>query len=358
MPNSIRTCSKALRQAVLQQALQHVARVAGPDGVRLQQHGVLELLDASDLALPAALVPTARQARCELLARELLHAQVLDILHAALIAARVSAVLIKGEALARLWYPYPAVRPRHDIDVWIAPADRPVVEQLLRQFGAQPQVAAWGRWIQPEQLWRWPLGKAAVGIDLHWQFCSRPVLLGALPLAQVLQQSTAYDAAVATDYGLRLPALDDALLLACIHRRAHHRDAERWIWLLDIVLLWEQLHEAQRAALVDKAIAGAVAALLGDALRRVAQLLPTPADSQLLIKLERAAAIEPARLLLLAPAAYSDLRFDLRYASGRRLAVLRDYLLPRAGYMRARYAGVRPRWLPWLYLRRLLRLSP
>jgi hypothetical protein len=154
-----------------------------------------------------------------------------------------------------------------------------------------------------------------------------------------------------------LPALEDALLFACIHRRAHHRDGERWIWLLDIALIWARLGTVERQTVVNRAVAGKVAALLADALRRVSVLsrCPAPDESVLLDTLERAARHEPARHLLLAPNHYSDLRFDLRYASGRRLAVLRDYALPRADYMRAQHAGVRPAWLPWLYLRRLLR---
>lgn len=342
----------------LQHALQHVAGVCTRAETR-QQHGVLELLHgcAPEL-LPEQQLSAAALARRELLARELLHAQVLARLHERMVEAGLCGVLIKGEALARTLYPCAAVRPRHDIDLWVAPADRGPLEVLLRDLGARPQLAACGQWIQPEQLWRVPFGQAAIGIDLHWQFCSRPALLPALPLADVLERSTAWQLTESSTFGLRLPVLCDALLLACIHRRAHHRDGERWIWLLDIALLWEQLDAKNREALVAQAVHGAVAALLADALRRVIVLLSTPPDPALLARLDEAARSEPARHLLAAPQQYSDLRFDVRYASGRRLAVLRDYLFPPAAYMRTRYADRSVQWLPWLYLRRLLRRLP
>lgn len=325
---------------------------------------MLPLLDA--VGAPASLAAAARQARRELLARELLHKDLLQRLHAHLCQAGVSALLIKGEALACSLYTLPAVRPRHDIDLWIAPQQRLRVDALLRELGGQPQPSAWGHWIQPEQLWRFPYGAVALGLDLHWHFCSRPALVSALPLDRLLQRASPWRSMAVeadTDHadqqgaGLHVPAAADALLLACIHRRAHHRDGERWIWLSDIALLWQQLGPAA-AAVVDQAIESQVACLLADVLRKVSPLLPEPVAAELLGKLDAVTGQEPARQLLRAPGDYSDLRFDLRYAAGKRLSVLRDYLLPRADYMRWRYAQVRPSWLPWLYLRRLLRRLP
>ena len=43
-----------------------------------------------------------------------------------------------------------------------------------------------------------------------------------------------------------------ALLVACIHRVAHHRGTERLIWLLDIHLLASRLEEREWTALVSR----------------------------------------------------------------------------------------------------------
>jgi hypothetical protein len=59
----------------------------------------------------------------------------------------------------------------------------------------------------------------------------------------------------------------DALLLACIHRVAHHHDTERLIWLVDIALLrdrmspeehqrfWRQAYDASVVAVCTRSIA-------------------------------------------------------------------------------------------------------
>ena len=44
------------------------------------------------------------------------------------------------------------------------------------------------------------------------------------------------------------PSHGDALLLACMHRVAHHHDNERLIWLYDIHLLRERMSRDEHAA--------------------------------------------------------------------------------------------------------------
>lgn len=315
----------------------------------LELQGLLPLLDwCQPPALRPAVAAAARAARLQWLAREGLHRQVLALLDAALERAGIPALLLKGEALATNLYPEPALRPRHDIDVWVQPVDRAGAEKLLIGLGATAMPAASGRWIQPERLWRVPAGRTRVGVDLHWQAVSRPALLPALSFAQLHERGQPLSA------GGRLRALDpqDALLLACVHRWAHHRHGSRLIWHIDMAMLWEQLDTCARAEVVGRACIGRIAALLQAGLHAVAGWVQvSPAlDAQL----TAAAGSEPARHLL--DGALPDWRFDLRTTRGRqRLQVLRDYLFPDPDWLRQRYATARWRWLPWLYLRRLLR---
>lgn len=318
-----------------------------------RQHGVLAAAAAHPQWSAQAGVIGAR-ARAALLAQELAHRTAMQHLGQALQAAGLQALVMKGEACATQLYPWPAVRTRQDIDLWVEPRQREAVEQVLCQLGGVARPAACGRWILPEQLWWLPLGAGHIGIDLHWQVCSRPALLPALPFADVCARARI---AAGTDLpAALLPlALEDALVLACVHRRAHHREGERAIWLLDIALAWQQLEPSTRQAVLARVGAARVSCLLLDGLRAAARHgLQVDIDPTWAAQVE--VAVEPARALLRSPARYADWRFDLRHSGGlQRWQVLRDYLLPSAAYMRQRDPQAWPRWLPWLYLRRLLR---
>ncbi len=58
---------------------------------------------------------------------------------------------LKGAWLAPRCYPEPDCRPRADIDLWVAPADRPRAESTLAGLGYQPESRSWKhrRWLQP-----------------------------------------------------------------------------------------------------------------------------------------------------------------------------------------------------------------
>ena len=318
----------------------------------LDQHGVLPLLAWCSGDFAAAFAMPARSARQHLAAREALHACVLEPIGRALGAAAIPAILLKGEGLALRTYPAAALRVRHDIDLWVEAAHLSAVERVLAGLGGQPVVSASGRWIQPERMWRLPAGRSWIGIDLHWQPTSRPALLSALPFERCRKRAVALPEAA----GLLALAPPDALLLACIHRLAHHRHApDRWIWRIDIALLWQQLDTAQREATIDEAVEGGVAALLLDGLRSCADWLEPAPSGTALERLQTAATREPARWLVARQPAIADWRFDLRTTRGRlRWQVIRDYLLPNRDFMLQRFADARWRWLPWLYLRRLI----
>lgn len=88
---------------------------------------------------------------------------------------------------------------------------------------------------------------------------------------------------------------------------------------------------------------------------RTAELLGTPVPSGLLEALATGPRPEGPRAYLRAGALgrqYMD--FRALPGLGPRLRFLRELVFPPASYMRARYAGVRPSWLPWLYARRAL----
>lgn len=324
---------------------------AADDVQRLDAHGLLPLLDWCAPELPAPTRAAAHKARRELLAREGLHRQCLEALDQALQPTGVQALLMKGEALATTLFAAPALRPRHDIDLWVQPGAVAAVETALAALGGSPAPSASGRWIQPERLWRMPSGRARTGIDLHWQAVSRPSLLPALDFVNFLDGSQPLPGL----RHIRAPDAACALRLACVHRWAHHRrDGDRCIWRVDIALLWESLGADGHASAVQSAVATGVASLVLAGLDSVRDWIALPAP--LRDRLAEAGAREDAAQLLRHPG-WPDWRFDLRTTRGwQRWQVLGDYLLPDPRYIRARYPGARVRWLPWLYLRRLLRV--
>lgn len=109
---------------------------------RAEAHGVAPLLHAHLTAAGVALPRDADRALRALVLRHRLMARVrgraLREVLAAFGAAGVPVVVLKGAALAHLLYPAPYLRPMHDLDLLVAPADALRAQRLLadRGFGA------------------------------------------------------------------------------------------------------------------------------------------------------------------------------------------------------------------------------
>jgi hypothetical protein len=81
--------------------------------------------------------------------------------------------------------------------------------------------------------------------DVHWDVTNSPVVRDALPFDELLRRAIAVPRIRAHALA---PSHGDALLLACLHRVAHHHDNERLIWLFDIHLLRERMSRDEHAA--------------------------------------------------------------------------------------------------------------
>jgi hypothetical protein len=146
-----------------------------------------------------------------------------------------------------------------------------------------------------------------------------------------------------------------ALLLACLHRVAHHFDPPTLIWLYDIHLLASSMTEDDAARFVALAVDGGLAAICarGLALSQHHFRTPRPAALDHLVP----AGDEPL-------AAYLDQAFrpfdalisDLRALDGRaRWQLLCEHLFPPSPYLRAASPRMGAGPLPWLYARRIVR---
>lgn len=255
-------------------------------------------------------------------------------------------LVIKGAALARQLYPRLGLRAKGDLDLWVPYSQLAQVKDLLLGFGYQSIPCNYGRFSQPEQSFIGRDRRNPVKIDLHWEVSSRPFLAGIFTFDTVWQSSFDFG------YGnsIRAPNLLDALLIAVIHRIGHHREDARWIWLLDIDLIWRKLSNDQQRQSFQAAKARGVSALLHEALETTAKVFRTPIDAA--FGAEKLPA-EPSALLL--DHATSLLWFDFKSMKTLDFVKLcAEHVFPPNQFMQHRF-GAHANWLRgWFHLKRWL----
>lgn len=336
----------------------------GPDGAR-----VLEAARAHHVEILAALQihrgdhavadwPTAvRDAllferRTRALTEEIMRRELARVL-AALDDAGLRPVLFKGAALAFTHYPDPAARPRLDADVLIGAAEVDRATRTLEDLGYRHPPAASGRLLAYQKAYARSDQYGVVhAVDVHWRISNRQ-RFARLPSAADLRAG----AVAVPQLGPAARAADPAwaLLIACVHRVAHHHGDERLIWLYDIHLLAEALGPHEREAFLSRAADCDCVAACERGLRLAHALFATAGAPRLLERLARhpgerddppvfAGAGTGARMV-------DDLVSDLRaLRSWRdRARLLREHLVPPASYMRQKYHGRHPALLPALY---------
>ncbi len=164
----------------------------------------------------------------------------LRALLAAFAGRGVRVVIIKGTGLAYDLYAAPEQRPRGDTDLLIAESDCEAVRSLMHDLGYQSRLTS-GDTLAVRQK---SFDRAGHVYDIHWDVANTPVVRDALPFEEVISRAIAVPRIAP---GALAPSHPDALLLACIHRVAHHHDNERLIWLYDIHLLREAMTADEHA---------------------------------------------------------------------------------------------------------------
>ena len=300
------------------------------------------------------------------LRRELQHAAVLDAhqeqelarLLAACAARGVDTILLKGAALAYTLYAAPHLRPRVDTDLMIRRDALPIVERVLAAHGwthpVEPQrdlSAAQSHYVKPG-----PAGTIS-HVDVHWRIANPRVFADAISFDEL------HDRAVAVPSLGRARACSrvDALLIACIHRVAHHDDEIDLLWLWDIHLLAERLSVDERVGFAALARRTAMTAVSRRGVALAGEFFGGTASSALSVILSAASGSdEPSARFIGGAARATTLRADLTAlptwrSRGRLIA---EHLFPSMDYMRARYAGWPPGLLPLAYVDRIVRGAP
>lgn len=273
---------------------------------------------------------------------------------AALEQAGAQPLVFKGAALARTHYPEPWLRPRLDTDILIAPARRDAAMQALAALGYERPPFVSGRHVMHQAPFVRP-GPAGLEhvVDLHWRIANVEAV------AALRTHEELFARAASLDTGgepLRVPAPDDALLLALAHRAAHHADSLELLWLYDIHRLAEALTPPQWDHVLRVAGERAMRAVCARGLDLAASTLGTVVPGRVMEGLRVAGAVEPAAAFLRGDMRPVDrLWVELRALGPRRgLHLIREHLFPPASYVAEVYA-VRRKWLlPAFYARRLV----
>jgi hypothetical protein len=351
-----------------------VARMA--DDARSALCAILSGAPAAISTVPReALVAAARAGRVELLlaARQpgsdlagemrdavaLEAAREIDVrrLVEALAAAGVRPVLIKGAALAYTHYPRPDLRPRVDTDLIIPAEARSRAAAVLESHGYARAVETDGEWcVSQMHFERAAAASGRHAIDVHWRMSNVLAFADVLTYADLARDAVALPRLGPQALG---PSTLHSLLLACVHRVAHHDNSTQLLWLYDIHVLTEALDDRQRDQFIAIAAARRVAAVCAAGLHAAAEAFGGQAGD-LAARLDAAPqTIEPTAALLERDRRLVDvLAADIRALDGwrARARLLWEHVFPAPTYMRARYGTNRP--LPWVYLRRIVMGAP
>lgn len=338
---------------------------ASPDRLirAARSHGVLPLIAerAADprVACPSRLREALQaEARTELTA-DLLQEHELRSVVGAFKRAAVPVLMMKGADLAYSCYGRSDLRPRSDSDLLVRPSNRQDAGAVLESLGYERVPQSGGDLLMYQEPFRLRRGDVDLHVvDLHWRVMN-PQRFGASFDFDELFSSAENRPRLAPD----ARGIDrvHALLLACVHRVAHHFDNDRLIWIHDLhVLAAEMTADAWRTftQLAEKrTVQGACLRSLEAAI----ETFRTPVPAEILIDLKQGSRSERGNELFLASGkrhaerVLSDLRGVGSWRNRGRL--LRQHLFPSARYMRDVYApsSVAPLW--FLYLRRILRGS-
>ncbi|MBP1804830.1 nucleotidyltransferase family protein [Rubellimicrobium aerolatum] len=330
-------------------------------------HGVAGLLAGRLSGWPPEATAALRRTALAQSMWEMRHGRVLADLLAALDAAGVRVLLLKGTALAYDLYDPPAQRPRGDSDLLVPPenldAARAVLEaQGFAHYYDDPS-AEDGTRLQ--EAWRrtTPDGLPHE-IDLHWRTLNARALMHLFPFDAAWARARPLPRLAPQARGL---PLDLALLLACAHRAQHlvnpyfangraYHEGDRLIWLRNIDLIARALDAEGWAAFEAATLEGGLAPVALEGLRSAAARLGTPLPEATTARLATAPRDTPAARYLLGAAQAGRALRDLRAVPGLggKARYLWRRVLPPASFLRMKYPELAGRPVPLLHMKRIM----
>lgn len=283
---------------------------------------------------------------------ELQRRELADLM-AALSGTGIQALLMKGAAWAYQVYPVPMLRSREDTDLLINASDRDRLAQVLMARGYEPAAENTAELATAQRHYRRVDAQQFVHpIDVHWRVTNPLLFADALPFARVWPRGVP----VAALGGARALCLVDALLLACLHRLAHHGDDSNLIWVYDIHWLASRLTSDEWQDLVAQAAENGLSSVCRQGLSRSVDVFGTMVPPDILSSL--AAGIRGADATFFQPHVrpLRMLASDWRTMGSwkGRLRLLGAHVFPEREYMASRYGTKSALLLPLLYAHRAL----
>jgi hypothetical protein len=322
------------------------------DEVRvLVGHGIAPLLYSG------ARVPRLRGEAIRAAAIEPLRADDLREVLSALAARGVEALILKGSALAYEIYAAPELRPRSDCDLLVAEPALGAVREAMQRLGFRENMTSGDEHGVRQTTF---LRAGALGVehayDVHWAVTNTPLF------APVLRDDDLRRRAVAIPrLGPHAKGLEraDALLLACIHRVAHHYDSDRLIWLADIALLRDRMSAEEHGRFWRMAAEGRVVAVCSRSIQLADEWMSRPRRdlAEQWLSGDEIERDEPSRAFLDRQITLGGvMAADLRALPWRaRLQRLRQLAFPPAAFIRKSFPARSPALLPLLYVYRGVR---
>ncbi len=257
-------------------------------------------------------------------------------------------LLIKGTPLSYLYYSDPSLRPRCDTDLIIRKNDLKTVEIILSQLGYSRYHSVSGDLIRHQFLYSKP-GPDGIGsdLDIHWKI-SNPILFADMLSFDELQSKVIAIPAL-SQYARTISSVN-SLLLACLHRVAHHNSSERLIWLYDIHLLAKDLTENEAEEFCESAVQKKIMTICWNGLLAAQSWFNTNLPQ----RQTNYDSVEPSAQYLRSDLRSIDLlSMNLKHLSAwHKIQLLKENLFPPASYMLQRYNVSKRLLLPALYFHR------
>jgi len=336
-----------LRRALAGQAAEW-PELTATEARALALHGIAPLVYA------VARVPALRDQAVHAAAIEPMRLDDVRTVLAALAARDVDALLMKGTPLAYELYPAPELRPRGDTDLLIAHDSIGNARAAMLDLGFDERLTSGDEHgVRQVTFSRRDAFGVEHAYDIHWNITNTPLFAETLRFDELRARAVALPA-----LGPHARALSrvDALLLACIHRVAHHHDSDRLIWLYDIALLRERMARAEHERFWRLAAERAVVGVCMRSIELADEWCARAAQhcAEEFLSSEEIARDERSRVYLDRDITYGRAMLaDLGALPWRaRLRRLWQLALPPAGFMRQSFQPRSRYALPWLYVYR------
>ena len=269
-------------------------------------------------------------------------------------ASDVPLLFFKGASTAYSLYSPASLRMKDDWDVLVAPGGEGDAREALSRAGFHlDRSSKPGRVRMRQHTYRRDVPGSQCIVDLHVRPLNPPALAERIAFRDLDQRSVALPALHATARGLRD---DAALVLACVHRLAHHSGEPRLSWDWDVLLLMRRMGDEASEAMAALAREWGAGRFVAAEVRRVAARFREPLTAPLLAaiaSLER----EPPRDAGFARenrTRAQEFMLDWRALGWRdRAALVRETIAPDERFVRASTGSRLP--LPLLYVTRITR---